>query len=89
MLKTYKACLKNDRLEWLETPPPVSDRELLVDVSISLADAEPPAPQKSGARAMAALEELAKMGGLEHIIPDPVAWQREIRKDRVLPGREE
>jgi len=22
-------------------------------------------------------------------IPDPVAWQREIRKDRSLPGREE
>ncbi len=22
-------------------------------------------------------------------IPDPVAWQREIRRDRPLPGREE
>ena len=88
MLKTYKARLKNDHLEWLENPPPASERELLVDVSI--AAVVPLSPQgKSTAGAIAALEELAQMGGLGDIIPDPVAWQREIRKDRVLPGREE
>jgi hypothetical protein len=35
-----------------------------------------------------AFKELRKLGGLSHIIPDPVAWQREIREDRPLPGRE-
>jgi hypothetical protein len=35
-----------------------------------------------------ALKEIRKRGGLSHIIPDPVAWQREIREDRQLPGRE-
>jgi hypothetical protein len=34
-----------------------------------------------------ALERLAALGGIKSI-PDPVAWQREIRKDRPLPGRE-
>jgi hypothetical protein len=28
------------------------------------------------------------MGGLKDVIPDPVAWQREIRENVVLPGRE-
>jgi hypothetical protein len=36
---------------------------------------------------LAALKELRKLGGLRHIIPDPVAWQREQRKERPLPGR--
>jgi hypothetical protein len=35
-----------------------------------------------------ALKELRKLGGLRGAIPDPVAWQRELRKDRPLPGRE-
>jgi hypothetical protein len=34
-----------------------------------------------------ALKELRKLGGLRHVIPDPVAWQREQRKERPLPGR--
>ncbi len=38
------------------------------------------------ARGLAAMERLAARGGLG--IEDPVAWQREIRKDRPLPGRE-
>ena len=38
-------------------------------------------------RAMDALRGLAAQGGIKGI-PDPVAWQREIRQDRPLPGRE-
>lgn len=32
------------------------------------------------------LEEIAARGGVD--IPDPVAWQREVREDRPLPGRD-
>ena len=39
-----------------------------------------------GKRIKAALQDLADMGTFAHI-EDPVAWQREIRKDRPLPGR--
>ena len=39
-----------------------------------------------GKRIKAALEDLADMGTFNHI-EDPVVWQREIRKDRPLPGR--
>jgi hypothetical protein len=34
-------------------------------------------------RAIRSLQEI----GAFHSIKDPVAWQREIRKDRPLPGR--
>jgi hypothetical protein len=40
------------------------------------------------AKRVAALEGLRASGGLGEIIPDPMAWQREIREDVVLPGRE-
>jgi hypothetical protein len=33
---------------------------------------------------LSALERIAARGGIESI-PDPVAWQREIRTDRDLP----
>ena len=35
------------------------------------------------------LEEAAASGGLFSSIEDPVGWQREQRKDRSLPEREE
>ena len=40
------------------------------------------------AKRTAAFEAIRAMGGLKDVIPDPVAWQREIREDVVLPGRE-
>ncbi len=40
------------------------------------------------AKRAAAFEAIRAMGGLKDVIPDPVAWQREIREDVVLPGRE-
>lgn len=35
-----------------------------------------------------AVQDLQASGGAYHDIKDPVAWQREIRKDRPLPGRD-
>ncbi|HZG42991.1 MAG TPA: hypothetical protein VEY93_08525 [Longimicrobium sp.] len=47
-------------------------------------------PEQRAARikgAADALAQLAKMGAFDHI-EDPGEWQREIREDRPLPGRE-
>ncbi|MCI5114612.1 MAG: hypothetical protein D3921_05690 [Candidatus Electrothrix sp. AW1] len=45
-------------------------------------------PKSSQGRRMAAvLQRMADRNALSHI-DDPAAWQREIRKDRPLPGRE-
>jgi hypothetical protein len=45
-------------------------------------------PGAKGETPLDALKQLRKLGGLGHIIPDPVAWQREQRKERPLPGRD-
>ena len=34
------------------------------------------------------LEELAEQDTITEAIPDPVAWQREVRQDRELPYRD-
>jgi len=48
----------------------------------------PPATPEMLAARKKAYAELRAMGGLSDVIPDPVAWQREIREDVVLPGRD-
>jgi len=42
----------------------------------------------SGEKMAKALEDLADNVDVSKIIPDPVAWQKEQRKDRKLPGRD-
>ena len=46
-----------------------------------------PTPEMLAKRAIA-FDELRAQGGLSDVIPDPLAWQREVREDRALPGRE-
>ena len=49
---------------------------------------EPATPKiNQGQRMAAILQRMAERNALPQII-DPMAWQREIRKDRPLPGRE-
>ena len=87
-MHTYRALLRGDHLEWLEeAPEPQTDAPLHVHVTVVL---EPESPSEAHARgyAMAALlEQLAERRTFS-TIPDPVKWQRELRQDRVLPGRE-
>jgi antitoxin component of MazEF toxin-antitoxin module len=45
-----------------------------------------PRPRQDHAKIQEILRELQQMGAFKSI-KDPVAWQREIRKDRKLPGR--
>jgi len=45
-----------------------------------------PEEEARARRRVEALKQLAAMGGIASI-PDPVAWQKEQRKDRPLPGR--
>jgi antitoxin component of MazEF toxin-antitoxin module len=53
------------------------------------ADIELPAPQlkQDRNRIQQLLKELQETGAYKDI-DDPVAWQRKIRQDRLLPGRE-
>jgi len=85
MMRTYKAILHGDHVEWLEDSPG-NCRSVQVYVTVA-EEAAPEQPQERG-RAMAeALAELAKRGAFASIT-DPVAWQRDIRGERGLPDRE-
>ncbi len=42
----------------------------------------------SARKTLDSLRRIAARGGIKNI-PDPARWQREIRQDRPLPGREE
>lgn len=86
-MRTYRALLHGDRLEWLEEgPEPRTDVPLRVHVTVLEQGSPAEAPTRG--RAMAAiLEKLAERRTFA-AITDPVRWQRELRQDRVLPGRE-
>ena len=87
MLRTYKALLRGNRLEWLGEEPEVQpEHPLSVQVTI-LEQGAVSSEEPSRGQAMAALlEKLAERGTLSDIA-DPVRWQRELRQDRALPGR--
>ncbi len=87
---TYRAILKGDRLEWRgEAPPGIArERPVAVDVTI-LRDERFSAScaPNAGERMAAALENLAASQAVASI-EDPVAWQQDVRRDRLLPGRD-
>jgi hypothetical protein len=86
-MRTYRALLRGDHLEWLEeAPEPRTDTPLRVHVTVL--EQESPAEAQARGYAMAALlEQLAERRTFA-AISDPVMWPRELRQDRVLPGRE-
>ena len=85
MKQVFKAILHGDRVEWLDDAPE-SDGPIQVYVSVMEVkrddDLEP--GQKSIVELFQALADSGAFADIE----DPVAWQREQRKDRPLPGRD-
>ena len=85
MLNVYPAILKGDRLVWMEkAPPDVQNGGVRVYVIVLPESAAP----SRGEQMAAALARLAESGGVASI-DDPIAWQRELREDRPLYGRDE
>jgi len=82
MLRTFKAVLTGNRLEWLDETPPTSDRPL--EVHVTILEPEPNVEKSSRSQKTAeALEKLAALNTFAGV--DPVAWQRDVRQDRSLP----
>jgi hypothetical protein len=92
-MSTITAILEADADGTLHLPVPQNLRHGKVKVVATLESESEPAKPGGGAKSaksgtpLEALKELRKLGGLRHVIPDPVAWQREQRKERPLPGR--
>lgn len=77
MERKYKAVLHGDRVEWIDGKP---NSQASIEVEISVQEEPQLTDKERRAEAAAALRKIAEMGGTG--IKDPVAWQREIRKDR-------
>ncbi len=88
MTRTYPAILRGDRLEWTGESPAHAAEERGVKVQVTILDEVPPADDRERGRRLAdLLRAIAETDPFAEIA-DPVAWQREIREDRPLPGRE-
>ena len=87
-MRTYRTLLRGDHLEWLEEKP-ASQTDAPLHVHVTVLEPESPSEVYARGHAMAALLEKLTERRTFSTIPDPVKWQRELRRDRVLPGREE
>ena len=85
-VRSYHAVLRGDCLEWSGRGPDASGPLDVVVTVTNRAEALPPEERRR--RAAAALAEIAACGGISGI-GDAVEWQRDLRRDRPLPGREE
>ena len=84
MSTTYTGILRDDRIEWTAPAPKVPAKGVRVQVTLL----EGTAPADAQGQQMAdALSRLASSHAVADI-PDPLAWEREIRQDRELPGRD-
>jgi hypothetical protein len=83
MPRTYEGVLKDDRVHW-SGESPSSQRALRVRVTV-LGEKESQSEER-GERMAQALARLAEIDAFRDI-DDPSAWQREVRTDRSLPGR--
>jgi hypothetical protein len=89
--RSYPAILHGNRVTWTGAAP---QQQGPVPVNVTIVDPAPTAPPgpngdaDRGQRMADALSELAQSRSFEQVT-DPSAWQREVRTDRSLPGRNE
>ncbi len=90
MLRTYKATLRGNYVEWKKDVPAHLAQEKAIGIYITVLDevVAPSVVAQQGQRMADALEKLATADALRDIA-DPAAWERKIRQDRPLPGRSE
>jgi hypothetical protein len=88
MLSTYRAVLRGHILEWLSEKPEHLPTDRAISVQVTILDEAPQVVDKQQGRQMAmALEKLAKLPTSTMHATDAASWERELRQERVLPGR--
>ena len=96
MLKSYEAIYDHGRIKWLgEAPGFKRLRVVLVADDADELEELPETPaeetQRNGAQLVSILRAAPPelLASIAEKYGDPLAWQREQRKDRMLPGRED
>ncbi|NLL10292.1 MAG: hypothetical protein GX268_05270 [Methanomicrobiales archaeon] len=89
MLRTYKATIKNNHIEWDNDTNEVINSDSAVPVFITILDEPLPDDKKNRGKGMvSALNEVVKLKAFSEV-GDPVEFIREMRQDRPFPGRED
>lgn len=86
-MSTITAILEADADGTLHLPVPQNLRRGKVKVVATLESEPETSARPTQEAALAALRQLRNLGTFQ-AITDPGEWQREIRKDRPLPGRD-
>jgi hypothetical protein len=87
MQRIFEAILKGNLLEWANEVPRQGDRPVRVYVTLQ-EERSTLSAQLRRQRIVEILEKIATNNAFAEI-SDPVEWQRELRQDRPLPGRDE
>jgi hypothetical protein len=93
-MSTITAILEAHADGTLHLPLPAELRDKKIEVTATLkaanetSTAAPRATPEMLRQRKQALQALRAAGGLRDVIPDPTAWQQDMRQDRPLPGRE-
>jgi len=87
MGRIFEAILKGNLLEWTNEVPKQGDLPVRVYVTLEEARSSLSAEFRRQ-RIVEILEKIATSNVFANI-HDPVEWQRELRQDRPLPGRDE
>lgn len=89
MINSYRARITAEHIDWLGMPPVGLKRCKGVDVEISiLSGSAQPGAARQGKKLADILSKLAALDATSEI-SDPVSWQRDLRTERTLPGRED
>jgi hypothetical protein len=86
-MSTITAILEADADGTLHLPLPMELRKSRLKVTATIQAVQDLTDRPTKEDALAALRKLRDLGTFKKIA-DPVAWQREIRKDRPMPGRD-
>lgn len=87
MQTSYRAILRGDRLEWSSDAPDVAPNQAIT-VTVTIIDSDSTSTRSSqGARMAVVLAQLAALETRSEL-DDPLAWERDIRQERQLPGRD-
>ena len=86
MLQTFRAVLKGNSIEWLDEAPQLGNQSIAVHITVLEESADLDSATR-GQKMAEVLEKLAANRAFSDF--DPVAWQREVRHDRSMPGRDE
>jgi hypothetical protein len=86
MLQTFKAVLKGNSIEWIDEDPKLGDQSIPVHITVLEKNADSDSATR-GQRMAEVLEKLAANRAFSNV--DPVVWQRKVRQDRSIPGRDE